>query len=248
MLPTKIINIPKSAHDGPVRMGDLTFMLFKLHWEREQCKDYYLRFHLPDSNIELNESWGAVSADFRIKYKHWLESRLEILSTEPGTEDYHGVLHWWSHRESYENRISIPNPEPVKNKIVIFPLIDARYNQERNWPIRVFQEILNEYRSYEGYERVICSANTFRNINTEGYTISTDFMDNLNHLLESNIYVGGDTGFTHLAAALDKPERLLKYYYAEGHHGGWPSDYTRPYATKGQLLFFKRFDTDTWNY
>jgi hypothetical protein len=247
-LPVKVWNVPKRCHDGPVRMGDLTFLLYRLEYERRRCTTHHLKFYIPDENIFTHEFWGSVSGDFRLHYKHWLEQRTDYFSAVPGDEDCPVVLSWWGMLRDLKDLVAISNPEPIKPKICIFPLVDAKYNQERNWPRRVLDDILREYSQYEEYERIICCANELKTINAYNFTFSTDFGTNLQHLLECEIFVGGDTGFTHLAGALDKPKRIMKYYYAEGYHGGWTSDNSLPLTSRGTPIFYKRFETDTWNY
>jgi hypothetical protein len=246
--PIKVLNVPKRCHDGPVRMGDLTFMLYRLEYERRKCSTHYLKFHLPDENIYIDEYWGTVKADHRLHYKWWLEQRTDYFSNTLGKEDCSVQLSWWGMLPTLKDLVKINNPEPMKKKIAVFPLIDAKYNQERNWPRRVLDDILRAYSQYEDYERVICCANKIESIDPYNFTFSTDFHANLQHLLECKIFVGGDTGFTILAGALDKPERKLQYYYAEGYHGGWTSDNSLPLTSQGTPIYYKRLATDIWDY
>ena len=246
--PIKILNIT-STNAGPLRMGDLTFMLYRFEYERRNNPTHYLKYHLPDNLVCVNESWGKVTADFRLHYKWWLEERTDYLSKTPGQEScpIEG-LSAWSLLPVLKNLVNIDNPEPMKKKIAVFPLIDARYDQERNWPRRVLDDILKEYSQYEGYERVICCAHQLESINTYNFTLSTNFHDNLQHLLECEIFVGGATGFSVLAGALNNSERKLQYYYAEGYHGGWLSTATLPATDRGTPIFYQRLPTDRWDY
>jgi hypothetical protein len=246
--PIKILNVSKQCHDGPVRMGDLTFMLYRLEHERRNCLSHYLKFYLPDENICINESWGTVKADHRLHYKWWLEQRTDYFSKIPGQEECPVQLSWWGMLPVLMDLVKINNPEPMKKKIAVFPLIDAHYNEQRNWPRRVFDDILREYSQYEDYERVICCANKIESINPYNFTFSTDFHANLQHLLECEIYVGGDTGFSILSGALDKPGRKLQYYYAEGYHGSWTSDNTLPLTSQRTPIYYQRLTTDSWDY
>ena len=247
-LPIKVWNVPKRCHDGPVRMGDLTFLLYRLEYERRRCTTHHLKFYIPDENIFTHEHWGNVNGDFRLLYKHWLEQRTDYFSAVPGEEDCPVVLSWWGMLRDLKDLVAIKNPEPLQRKIVIFPVVDAKYDQERNWPNRVFDDILREYSQYQDYERVICCAHDLPTMHLYNFTISKDFHANLQHILECEIFVGGASGFTILAGALDRPERRMEFYYAEGYHGGWTSDNSLPLTSRGRPVFYQRLVTDTWNY
>ena len=46
-----------------------------------------------------------------------------------------------------------------------------------------------------------------------GFEISTEFMTNIGHIMDSEVFYGGDTGVSHFASALDNgPE--LNYIYS----------------------------------
>ena len=246
--PIKILNITRT-HAGPLRMGDLTFVLYRLEDERRKHPTHYLKFYLPDEIVYVDESWGTVKADYRLNYKWWLEERTDYFSKTPGEEDLPiESLSVWGMQTILKDLVKIPNPETMKKKIAIFPLVDARYDLERNWSRRVLDDILSEYSQYEDYERIICCANKIESINPHNFTFSTDFHANLQHLLECEIFVGGATGFTILAGALDKPERKMQYYYAEGNHGGWESILALPFTSQGTPIFYQRLTTDSWDY
>jgi len=246
--PIKILNL-NHTHVGNLRMGDLVYVLYRLEDERRKHPTHYLKFHLPDEILALRESWGTVTSEFRLHFKWWLEERTDYFSKTPGEEDCpNTALAVWGMQPILNDLVKIHNPEPMKKKIAIFPLIDATYDIERNWPRRVLDDILREYSQYEDYERVICCANKIDSIDPYNFTFSTDFHANLQHLLECEIFVGGSTGFTALAGALDKPERKMQYYYAEGKHGWWDSTVALPFTSQGTPIFYQRLPTDSWDY
>jgi len=108
----------------------------------------------------------------------------------------------------------IPNETPMKKKICVFPVLDAPYNTYRNWPTEVFQKILDQYSSeeYDEYERLVCIKSLPQNINLGKFTCSTDFMENIQNILECEIFIGGDTGTSHFAWALERGPKELIYY------------------------------------
>ena len=68
------------------------------------------------------------------------------------------------------------------------------------------------------------------NISINGFKISNDFKDNLQHLADCEYYIGGDTGTSHLASAMNNNlNKKLIFYYCYGYHGGWVSSFTAPF-------------------
>ena len=114
----------------------------------------------------------------------------------------------------------------------IFPLIDAEYNYERNWTNKLLQKIIDGFtdEKYNGYEKIICIKNELdKSINVFDFIISNDFETNLNHLLECEYFVGGDTGTSHFVGALNNDKQKLTFYYNNGNHGSWESNFTKPF-------------------
>ena len=137
----------------------------------------------------------------------------DFFSDVPGTKD----LSWknvnvWDFRDISGDLVSIKNTVSMKDKIVVFPLFDAPYNGYRNWPIQLFQNILKSYSNYN-CEKIIC-ANVSPDIDLHGFSISTDFIQNICHILECKTFIGGDTGTSHFASALDRGPKDVIYYYS----------------------------------
>jgi ADP-heptose:LPS heptosyltransferase len=137
-------------------------------------------------------------------------------STEEGTE----TLPWrkvniWDFRDMSGDLVKIPNDAPMEKKIAIFPLFDAPYNQWRNWPENVYKQIIEKFSTeeYKDYEKIICKKGVAtEQCPFEGWRYSTNFVQNYYHITTAEIFVGGDTGSSHFAWALDRGPKELLYY------------------------------------
>jgi ADP-heptose:LPS heptosyltransferase len=111
--------------------------------------------------------------------------------------------------------VKIPNDAPMEKKITIFPLFDAPYNQWRNWPENVYKQIIQKFSTeeYKDYEKIICKkGEPTERCSFEGWRYSTNFVQNYYHITTTEIFVGGDTGSSHFAWALDRGPKELLYY------------------------------------
>lgn len=198
-----ILNIEPGTF-GAVRNGDLIAVANVIEYFRKINNDPNIRFYMKEGSIS-NEKYVQ---DF---YSFLLE-KTDYFSAVEGTE----TLPWrkvnvWDFRDICGDLVKIPNTLETKKKIVVFPLMDAKYNQWRNWSGDVMQKILDTFNKpeYESYEKIICHK---FDLKVNGWTSSEDFLKNITHIMESEIFVGGDTGTTHFAFALDKGPKDLLYY------------------------------------
>jgi ADP-heptose:LPS heptosyltransferase len=121
--------------------------------------------------------------------------------------------------------------KPIKEfkiKIVSHCLTDAPYNKGRNMNEVQYKELLNQVSLY-------C---TKENIDYTIITIPTDYSMSVEDCIGlidiADIYIGGDTGFTHCAAALDKDivaiygnnEHDVKAFEPEKIKGGFKYDWS----------------------
>jgi hypothetical protein len=201
-----IINITHETFGGAVRNGDLIAVCNVVEYLRKQIKPEVKLHMLPGS---INQ------ADYCQKFYDFLLKQTNYFSEIKGTE----TLGWkkvnlWDFREISGDLVVIPNELPMSKKIVIFPVFDAPYNVYRNWPQPLFVDILNKYdtEEYKDYEKIICSKEVPSGVGLGGYEHSQDFMQNIYHIMTAEIFVGGDTGTTHFAFALDRGPKSLKYY------------------------------------
>ena len=200
---TTIINIEPGTF-GNIRNGDLIGVCNVVEHLRKTNNNPEIRFHMKPGSMS-NEKYVQDFHSFLISYT-------DYFSAFEGTES----LPWrrvniWDFRDISGDLVKIPNVLPMKKKIVIFPLTDAPYNQWRNWPPHLLNALIQKYSSeeFDDYEKFICSKNT---INIDGWTNSTNFLENIQHIMTAEIFIGGDTGTTHFAFALDRAPKELLYY------------------------------------
>ena len=157
---------------------------------------------------------GSISGEKYVQDFHsFLLGITDYFSAFEGTES----LPWrkvnvWDFRDISGDLVKIPNFLPMQKKIVIFPLFDAPYNTWRNWPKNLLPHLIEKYNAeeYKNYTKIICTKEPA--YFGEEWVNSTNFMDNIRHIMEAEIFVGGDTGTTHFAFALDRPPKDLLYY------------------------------------
>jgi ADP-heptose:LPS heptosyltransferase len=66
---------------------------------------------------------------------------------------------------------------------------------------------------YKDYEKIICKkGDPTEGCPYEGWRYSTNFFQNHYHITTAKIFVGGDTGSSHFAWALDRGPKDLLYY------------------------------------
>lgn len=200
-----IINIERGVFGGPCRNGDLIGVINVIQHLRKQRPG--TTFYMAPDSID--------GADYCQKFYTFLVQNTDFFSLEPGQQ----TLAWknvnlWDFRDIIGDSVSISNDVPMKKKICVFPVLDAPYNTYRNWPLSVFQEILDKYSAeqYDEYERVVCIKDLPQSINLGKFKYNTDFMENIHNILDCEIFIGGDTGTSHFAWALDRGPAELIYY------------------------------------
>ena len=97
---------------------------------------------------------------------------------------------------------------------------------------------------YKDYIKIICTKEPA--YFGEEWLNSTNFMENIQHIMEAEIFVGGDTGTTHFAFALDNGPKELIYYGSSR-----ALVHTLPfYLLKGKGCFYHYwldFEGSKWN-
>ena len=197
-----IINIEPGTF-GTVRNGDLIAICNVIeHLRKGNPK---IRFHMKPGSMS-NEKYVQ---DFH----SFLIIATDYFSAFEGEES----LPWrkvnvWDFRDIAGDVVKITNFMPKQKKIAIFPLFDAQYNTWRNWPRELLQQLIEKYSTedYKDYVKVICTKEPA--YFGEEWINSIDFMDNIRHIMEAEIFAGGDTGTTHFAFALDNGPKELIYY------------------------------------
>jgi ADP-heptose:LPS heptosyltransferase len=170
-----------------------------------------------DPMIQFHLKPGNVSSDTHCQTFYEIMLKMtNYFSTEPGEQS----LPWrkvnvWDFRDISGDLVKIPNNAPMEKKIAVFPLFDAPYNQWRNWPKNVYEQIIAKYSTeeYKDYEKVICKkGEPTESCPFEGWRYSTNFVQNYYHITTAEVFIGGDTGSSHFAWALDKGPKDLIYY------------------------------------
>lgn len=202
-----IINIEPGTFGGPLRMGDLVGVCNVVAYLRVKHNQPSLRFFLKPGTINQSEHC--------LKFHSWLIAHTDYLSAFEGNES----LPWrrvnlWDYRDISGDHVKFQNYTDPKKKIVICPVFDAPYNTYRNWPKQEFEEQIKFYHDVcKDYEKIICISNKslLPCEVPESFKISTDFLENLQHIMESERYIGGDTGTSHFAWSLDRGPKELCY-------------------------------------
>ncbi len=204
-----IINIEPWTFGGPMRNGDLIALLnFIVHLQKE---DANIKIHVPNRSIQTSE--------YVIKFRDWLEDNTHFLSKEPGTHFFsERDVNLWDYRSVTGDLLELNFNKTIENKICIFPVIDAPYNVYRNWSIEMINGIIDHYMKpeYEGYTKILGMQNIDNRINQQDFVVSTDFIQNIEHIITCSHFVGGDTGTSHFAAVLPVKEKLNYYYGSVG--------------------------------
>lgn len=231
-----IINIPLGAFGGPMRNGDMIAVGNVVEHLRK-INNPQIKFHLMPESIN--------NVDYCHKFHKFLLKNTDYFSEEPGQF----LLPWkninlWDYRGISGDLVEIKNTKEIQNKIVICPIFNAPYNTYRNWPKMLFDKMIEGYNDeeYKDYEKVICIEN---DIEVPGWTVSTDFETNLDHIMSCEIFVGGDTGTSHFVGALFPGPSDISYYYS-----GHGLLHTTPfYSTlgKGRIIqYWKDVETAQW--
>jgi hypothetical protein len=203
-----IYNIRKGVFGNCIRNGDLIAVANVVE-------------HLRKVNDGKTRFWidpAALSSEKYVQNFHtWMIGMTDYFSAFEGNQE----LPWknvnlWDFRDIIGDLVKIPNQQKPEFKIVVCPVLDAPYNTYRNWPRPTFERILKmceqEYPNI--FERVLCvSPNVdLTDYDTSRWQVSTNFIENLHHIMNTQVFIGGDTGTSHFAWALDTGPKELIYY------------------------------------
>ncbi len=202
-----IINIEPGTF-GTVRNGDMIAVANVLEHIRKTNNNPLIQFHLKPGNVS-DDTHCQTFYEIMLKMTNYF-------STEPGDQS----LPWrkvnvWDFRDISGDLVKIKNNAPMEKKIAVFPLFDAPYNVWRNWPKQVFEQIIQKFSTeeYKDYEKIICKkGEPTEGCPYEGWRYSTNFVQNYYHITTAEVFVGGDTGSSHFAWALDRGPKDLLYY------------------------------------
>jgi hypothetical protein len=207
-------NVGVGYFGGPLKAGDLIAVGNAIEHIRK--KDAGVKFHLLPGSID--------SADYCQKMYKKLLNHTDYFDENKGQYD----LAWrkvnlFDFRDISGDLVVIKNDRPMTpRKLVVCPLFDAPYNRYRNWPSDYFNDMMGTFRykwlDYFEMEKVLCIKDTNFVLAPKfldaGWKMSYDYDDNLNHIMEAEIFCGGDTATSHFAGSLDRGPRELIYYYS----------------------------------
>lgn len=195
---------------GPlgIRNGDLIAIVNIVHHLRKKENNPSIRFYFEP---------GALNADDYIhKFYTFLTTVTDCFSDKPGEK----TLPWknvgvWDYRDISGDHAVIKNPRRTEKKVVVFPLYDAQYNVQRNWSMECLYGVLKEANElYPDHEKIICARDIPPSaIDLHGFTLSIDFMTNIEHIMTADVFYGGDTGVSHFASVLEPGPQVLNYMY-----------------------------------
>lgn len=232
---------------GNLRMGDLIACCNFLEYLQPGYDN--LQMYIPDESL--------FPSDHVFKMRNWLETNTNYITTKPnnlieidvypGTDEtYPHMYNLWNIRQDVlvrrQNVFDIPdavkivNVVEIKQKVTICPLMDAPYNADRNWSMELLQNLINgwNYLSDHHYEMILISKEPIEGLDIRKFVYSHDFETNLRHVMECDIFLGGDTGMSHFASALTR-RPLCKFYYPKSTYGT-----TNPFywKTKGHMVYY----------
>lgn len=241
----KAINVYPRLFGGPLRAGDLLGSCNFLEHIRLNVNDPHLQLYIPNESVFQSEHC--------ILMRNWLERNTDYVTTRPieiiemgvtpGTDPtYTNMYNIWNIRNTLhqnvftiEDRIKIHNKRKAIPKIVICPLMDAPYNTYRNWSLELLQKIVNDFslQYREPKQRIICSKEVIHGLNINEFVYSHDFEINLEHILECETFVGGETWSSLFASALDPAPRYMNFYFSKDYYGT-----TYPFHNKGVMNYY----------
>ena len=166
----------------------------------------------------MPENYIIQDTGYHQQFYDYLCEQWDYFSKTPGPKEnflpYEHIM-LWDFRDNIGDVVSIPNDREMKKKLVVFPIFDAQYNTLRNWSKELFGSILQfAEQQYPDHEKIVCIREGLILQDTIGsFKVSTDFITNVEHIRDCEVFVGGDTGSSHFASALDRgPEKLVYFY------------------------------------
>lgn len=213
-----------------LKAGDLIACCNFLEFIRGQQDDPTMQLYLADEVIFPGHT---------IILRDWLEEHTDYVTTSPtklvelnvipGTDPtYSTMYNIWNIREDVlcrkQSVFDIPDAVripslPMKSKIVLAPLMDADYNHERNWSLQYTQNLIKSCLWFQPtYEWILVSKEPIIGLELGPFVYSHNYKENLNHIREAKVYIGGDTGLSHFAGSIDS-SMCREYHYSKSTYG-----------------------------
>lgn len=211
-----IINItPETFGNFGIRNGDMIAIINVLQYLRKKHNNPNIKFYMPNNYVIQDTGYHQ-------RFFDYLCEQWDFFSKEPNSQNvqlpYEHIM-LWDFRDNIGDVVTMSNNREMKKKVVIFPVLDAQYNTMRNWPPWLFLNIIEHCcRNYPDHEKITCvREGILDNVPLGDFIISTDLITNVEHIRDCEVFVGGDTGSSHFASALDRgPKELVYFYPARG--------------------------------
>lgn len=233
-----IVNIKLGNFGGPMRNGDLVALCNVVENMRIQNNDKSIQFHVLPNAIN--------PAGYVQKFYQFLLEQTDYFTNNEGVSELIDVhnLNLWDYRWSSGDLVKIPNSLPKEKKIVVCPLLNAPYNEYRNWTPTMLQKILDKYKDYSDYTKIICieDGSLLRGVYAPDWNLSIDFMENIHHIMTTEMFAGGDTGTSHFVGALENGPVNIQYYYSG--HGVLHTTPINVFNGKGKLNVYWKESED----
>lgn len=245
------INVTQRLFGGALRAGDLLAACNFLEYIRKENNKPNLKLYIPDASV-YNSKHCMQMRDFLLDVNNggYLSSFPDqILNMEviPGTDPtYSDMYNLFNIRRdvltsrqnifTIPDAISIPSFLPKEKKIVVVPLMDAPYNISRNWTLKYLQDIIDTWTHKNEFidEFILASKDIIPGLNIGNFVYCHDYIDNIEHILDCSVYIGGDTGLSHLAGSLNPRPKCI-FHYPSNTYGT-----TNPFywKTLGNMIYY----------
>lgn len=231
----KIINITPRDFGGRIRSGDILGVCNMLENIRLTENDPTIKIYLPDESV--------YDADYVYQFRDFLIDHTNYFSKEPGNLYLNlDRFNMWDYRSNINDSVIVDNSSYIKkSKVCIFPLFDAPYNNYRNWDIRLLQSLIDKFSLDNFDEYFICSSQNNKSvldkIDLKKFNISYDCDQNMSHIMDCSLFIGGETGLTLLSSCLSNPPINVYYYSCRSLMHTFPFYW----KTKGDLKMYSEY-------
>jgi hypothetical protein len=250
---------------GNLRMGDLVAVCNLVEYMRKKegfptDLSVYIEHDalFPEKHVYQFHDWLCDNTDYISNYPGKQQWNIEFPS---GTDQtYPNMVNLWNIRKDVKERkqnifdiddlVKFENPYYIYGCIVIAPLMDAPYNANRNWSLEMLQKLVARF-STKGqfYKKVILSKQEIPGLDRMDFKYSHNFYDNLYFVQSCNVYIGGDTGFSHFCGAMDYPDLTNKEKYKQHRYYLYPKEtygttYPFHWKTRGKVIHFDDSNVD----
>lgn len=192
---------------GCLRMGDIIALANVVEHFRQSENNANIKFHLLENSTQPD--------NYVQEFRQWMTENTDYFSLNSGEVGIPWLrVNLWDYRDISGDLVKISNPYQLENKIVIAPLFDAAYNQYRNWPKSVYDNIINHVNEkYPTWDKVIVHKNL---TGDSGFRASHNLTSSLHEIMTAKVYFGGDTGLSHFVGALEHGPDPIYYTSSRG--------------------------------